>query len=95
MAGVQAFQPMADFLRTFQRRLMLLMYYAALVVVSIVALAAVLMCSGSELATILMAVTVFAFGLVLGKGGWIRKRDDIKDQGRVRKPWCPVVSLTL
>lgn len=70
---------------SFKSRLVLVMYYAALAVSIVVALAVVLMCSGSELATILMAATVFALGLVLGKGR-IPKDQDVKKQVRVRKP---------
>lgn len=87
MATLHALKPVSDCLKSCQRTLVLAMHYAALAAAVVVALAAALMCSGSELATILMAVTVFVLGLLLGKGR-ISEGRSVKVKSEVRLSMC-------
>jgi NO-binding membrane sensor protein with MHYT domain len=57
-------------------------YYAALTAAVVVTLAVALMCSGSELATLIMATGVFGLGLFVGNM-WMTGGRTIKEQREV------------
>jgi hypothetical protein len=84
MGGHKAQKQVSSVLGSLQRTLTRTLYYISLTAAVVVALAAALMCSGSELATILMAVTVFFVGTAVGKKAWVAKDRSAKHDIKVR-----------